>query len=107
VTRAARHDAAGVARLGLRERLPQFVLLVVINAFCRRDGRHGAKHPPRDGGAGNSTSRRARRLSRFWRDLGYAAADRLGIAGAMQIVAVLTFVSGLVVALRMHETLMK
>lgn len=50
---------------------------------------------------------------RLWRDLGYAAgallagvaADRLGIAGAMQIVAVLTFVSGLVVSFRMHETL--
>ncbi|MGH2436350.1 MAG: hypothetical protein ACRDFA_05090, partial [bacterium] len=50
---------------------------------------------------------------RLWRDLGYAAgallagisADLLGLAAAMQIVAALTLVSGLVVALRMHETL--
>ncbi|MCA1562149.1 MAG: MFS transporter [Acidobacteria bacterium] len=50
---------------------------------------------------------------RFWRDLGYAAgallagisADLFGLAAAMQIVAALTFVSGLVVASRMHETL--
>jgi MFS family permease len=50
---------------------------------------------------------------RFWRDLGYAAgallagisADLLGLAAAMQIVAALTFISGLVVASRMHETL--
>jgi MFS family permease len=50
---------------------------------------------------------------RLWRDLGYAvgallagiSADLLGIAAAMQVVAALTFASGLVAALRMHETL--
>ena len=50
---------------------------------------------------------------RFWRDLGYAigaviagvAADLLGLGGALWIVAVLTFISGLVVASRMTETL--
>jgi MFS family permease len=50
---------------------------------------------------------------RLWRDLGYAigallagvTADALGIRPAMWIVAALTFVSGLVVALRMTETL--
>jgi MFS family permease len=48
---------------------------------------------------------------RLWRDLGYAvgalvagiAADALGLAGAMWIVAALTLVSGIVVALCMRE----
>jgi MFS family permease len=50
---------------------------------------------------------------RLWRDLGYAigavvaglAADALGLSNAMWIVAVLTFGSGLIVAVRMRETL--
>jgi len=50
---------------------------------------------------------------RLWRDLGYAvgavlagvAADALGLPSAMWIVAALTFGSGLVVAVRMSETL--
>jgi MFS family permease len=50
---------------------------------------------------------------RFWRDLGYAigaviagiAADLLGLSGALWIVAGLTFVSGLIVAVRLQETL--
>jgi len=49
---------------------------------------------------------------RLWRDLGYAvgallagiSADLFGIATAMHIVAALTFLSGLVAALRMYET---
>ena len=49
---------------------------------------------------------------RLWRDLGYAVgavlaglvADALGIAAAMWLVALLTFLSGLVVLLRMNET---
>jgi MFS family permease len=49
---------------------------------------------------------------RFWRDLGYAlgallagvTADALGVAGAMWIVAAMTFGSGLAVAVRMSET---
>ncbi len=56
---------------------------------------------------------RARSLSvyRFWRDLGYAIgalsagiiADLLGMAWAIGIIAVLTFVSGAIVALLMRE----
>jgi MFS family permease len=50
---------------------------------------------------------------RFWRDLGYAigaviagiTADLLGLSGALWIVAALTFMSGLIVASRMQETL--
>jgi len=50
---------------------------------------------------------------RFWRDLGYAIgalisgiiADLLGMRTAIQLVAVLTFLSGLHVAFRMRETL--
>ena len=49
---------------------------------------------------------------RFWRDLGYAlgavvagvSADVLGLAGAMWVVAGITFTSGLVTAFRMSET---
>ena len=49
---------------------------------------------------------------RFWRDLGYAIgallagviADLLGMGTAIHVVAALTFLSGLVVALRMYET---
>ncbi|UJR82948.1 MFS transporter [Sandaracinus amylolyticus] len=50
---------------------------------------------------------------RLWRDLGYAigalvagvAADALGLSASMWIVAALTFGSGVVVAVRMRETL--
>jgi MFS family permease len=50
---------------------------------------------------------------RLWRDLGYAVgallagitADLLGIAAAIWVVAAITFASGLVVAVRMRETL--
>jgi MFS family permease len=50
---------------------------------------------------------------RLWRDLGYAVgallagltADALGLSGAMWIVAGLTFLSGIVAAVRMTETL--
>jgi len=50
---------------------------------------------------------------RLWRDLGYAigallagiAADAFGLPAAMWLVAALTFGSGLIVALRMQETL--
>jgi MFS family permease len=56
---------------------------------------------------------RARSLSvyRFWRDLGYAIgalsagiiADILGMAWAIVIIAILTFCSGIVVAVLMRE----
>jgi MFS family permease len=50
---------------------------------------------------------------RFWRDLGYAIgallagiiADVLGVSEAMVFVAVVTFASGLIVAIRQRETL--
>ena len=50
---------------------------------------------------------------RLWRDLGYAVgallagivADALGLSAAMWIVAALTFASGLLVAIRMGETM--
>ena len=49
---------------------------------------------------------------RFWRDLGYAigallagvTADAIGLSGAMWLVAAITFVSGVVAAVRMDET---
>jgi MFS family permease len=49
---------------------------------------------------------------RLWRDAGYAVgaviagltADAFGLTGAMTVVAILTFVSGLLVAVRMRET---
>lgn len=52
---------------------------------------------------------------RFWRDLGYAfgallagiTADAFGLPAAMWFVAALTFASGLVVAVRMRETLQR
>ncbi|PKA40037.1 MFS transporter (plasmid) [Rhizobium sullae] len=56
---------------------------------------------------------RARSLSvyRFWRDLGYAIgalsagliADRFGLSAAIASIAALTFVSGVIVAVLMHE----
>jgi MFS family permease len=50
---------------------------------------------------------------RLWRDLGYAigallaglTADALGLSAAMWLVAALTFASGVIVAIRMRETL--
>ena len=49
---------------------------------------------------------------RLWRDLGYAVgallaglvADRFGLSAAVWLVAALTFLSGVVVAVRMRET---
>jgi MFS family permease len=50
---------------------------------------------------------------RLWRDLGYAVgavmagltADALGLKGAMWVVAVITFLSGVIVGVRLDETL--
>jgi predicted MFS family arabinose efflux permease len=52
-------------------------------------------------------------VNRLWRYSGYALgavlagviADALGLAAATQFIAALTFLSGVVVALRMRETL--
>jgi MFS family permease len=49
---------------------------------------------------------------RFWRDLGYAIgalisgiiADLFGMRAAIQVIAALTFISGLQVVIRMRET---
>jgi MFS family permease len=51
-------------------------------------------------------------IYRFWRDLGYAlgallagvCADAFGLAAAIWSVAAITFVSGVIAAVRMHET---
>jgi MFS family permease len=50
---------------------------------------------------------------RLWRDLGYAVgavlsgviADALGVPAAIGVVAIMTFMSGVVVAVRLRETL--
>jgi MFS family permease len=52
-------------------------------------------------------------IYRLWRDLGYAAgallagwvADRFGLGAAVWLVAALTFASGMIVSVRMRETL--
>ena len=52
---------------------------------------------------------------RLWRDLGYAfgallagiAADALGLSGAIWIIGALTALSGVVVAIRMRETIQR
>ena len=54
-------------------------------------------------------------IYRLWRDFGYAVgallagitADRFGLSAAVWLVAALTFASGLVVAVRMRETLVR
>lgn len=54
-------------------------------------------------------------IYRLWRDIGYAAgallagvtADMMGLTAAVYVVAALTFVSGLISALRMRETHLK
>ena len=51
-------------------------------------------------------------IYRLWRDFGYAAgavlagvlADWLGVSAAVYVVAAITFISGLIAALRMSET---
>jgi MFS family permease len=88
--------AAGAALLGLGTAMVYPTLLAVIGDVA---------HP----------SWRASSVGvyRFWRDLGYAVgallagitADALGLPSAMWLIAALTFVSGLLVALRMSETL--
>jgi len=58
---------------------------------------------------------RAIGIYRFWRDIGYAigalgigiVADQLGLEGAVVIVAALTLFSGLIVAVRLRETVLR
>ena len=126
-------------RLGLRENLGQFSLLVVVNAFvgamvgmertilapiAEQDFPLAAKrlgtamvYPTLLAAIGDMAHPSWRASSvgvyRLWRDLGYAfgallagaTADPLGLPAAMRLVAAITFASGVVVSLRMSETL--
>jgi len=105
-------EAPASLALGIRANLAQFALLVVVNAFV------GAMVYPTLLAAISDVAHPTWRAStvgvyRLWRDLGYAVgallagvvADALGVATAMGTIAALTFGSGLVVAVRMGETL--
>jgi len=70
----------GQTRLGLRANLPQFALLVGVNALVGEMGRPGAKL------------------------LAGIVADAFGLRAAIWTVAALTAASGLIVAVRMYET---
>ena len=88
--------AAGATLLGLGTAMVYPTLLAAISDVAHPSWRAGAVG-----------------VYRLWRDLGYAAgalvagiaADRLGLGPAILGVAGLTFVSGLLVAARMRETL--
>lgn len=87
--------AAGATLLGIGTAMVYPTLMAVIGDVAHPDWR--------------ATSLGAYRL---WRDAGYvagalvagAAADAFGLSVAMQVVAVVTFLSGVVVAARMSET---
>ena len=99
-TRHRHESSVPPLRLGLRENVRQFSLLVVINAFV------GAMvaHPSWRGSAVG--------VYRLWRDGGYAVgavlagalADVFSMPVAIGVVALLTLASGMVVAVRMPET---
>ena len=88
--------AAGAVLLGLGTAMVYPTLLAAIGDVA---------HPSWRGSAVG--------VYRFWRDMGYAfgaiiagvVADTFGLSAAAMVVAVLTFASGTVVALRMSETL--
>ncbi len=115
-------------RLGLRENLGQFSLLVVVNAFVgAMIGMERSILPaiaamvyPTLLAAIGDVAHPAWRASsvgvyRLWRDLGYAVgallagitADAFGLPAAMWLVAALTLASGFIVAVRMRETLQR
>lgn len=87
--------AAGAALLGMGTAMVYPTLLATIGDVARPDWRASAVG-----------------IYRLWRDFGYAVgavmagllADAYGLAPAVYTVAVLTFASGLVAALRMEET---
>jgi MFS family permease len=87
--------AAGAALLGMGTAMVYPTLLATIGDVARPDWRASAVG-----------------IYRLWRDFGYAVgavmagllADAYGLAPAVYTVAVLTFASGLVAALRMKET---
>jgi MFS family permease len=90
--------ATGAVLLGVGTAMVYPTLLAAVGDFA---------HPPWRASAVG--------VYRLWRDLGYAfgallaglAADALGLPAAMWLIAAVTFVSGLVVALRMSETLQR
>jgi hypothetical protein len=120
-------------RLGLRENAGQFGLLVLVNAFVgAMVGMERWILPLIAEDEFNLVARTsilsfilvfgltkaltnyaAGRVYHLWRDLGYVvgalvagiAADALGFNGAIWIVAALTFISGVLIAFRMTETL--
>jgi MFS family permease len=87
--------AVGAVLLGLGTAMVYPTLLAAIGDVARPDWRASAVG-----------------IYRLWRDLGYAlgailagvVADLYGLASAIYVVAVLTFASGVVSTLRMHET---
>jgi len=87
--------AAGAVLLGVGTAMVYPTLLAVIGDVAHPDWRATAVG-----------------VYRLWRDAGYvagalvagAAADAFGLPVAMQVVAALTFLSGVVVAARMSET---
>ena len=87
--------AAGAALLGLGTAMVYPALLAAIGDVAQPSWRASAVG-----------------VYRFWRDLGYAlgallaglAADAFGMAAAMWIVAALTLLSGVIVAVRMSDT---
>jgi MFS family permease len=87
--------AAGAVLLGVGTAMVYPTLLAVIGDVAHPDWRATAVG-----------------VYRLWRDAGYvagalvsgAAADAFGVPVAMQVVAALTFLSGVVVAARMSET---
>jgi MFS family permease len=129
--------------LGVRANLPQFSLLVLVNAFVggmvgiERSILPTLAHEFKGFAAGAvllglgtamvyptllasigdvahpSWRGSAVGVYRLWRDLGYAfgaiiaglVADTFGLTAAVYVVAVITFLSGSVVAARMSETL--
>ncbi|TBR14612.1 MAG: MFS transporter [Lysobacter sp.] len=99
ITAAASHWpglASGAVLLGLGTAMVYPTLLASIGDVARADWRASAVG-----------------IYRLWRDMGYAVgavlagvvADLFGLSSAIYVVAVLTFASGTLVALRMRETL--
>lgn len=89
--------AGAAIRLGLRENLGQFSLLVVVKAFAEFVA----------GGLllGIGTAMVYPTLLAAIGDVAHPTADVFGLDVAMWVIAALTFASGLVSALRMSETL--
>ena len=106
------HVGAGGSAIADRPH-PRLRLVARREPGARARHRHGLSEPDRGRLRRLAPSWRARSLSvyRFWRDLGYAIgalsagiiADLFGFQWAIGAVAVLTFVSGVIVALQMRD----